>query len=77
MTICIQIKMFYNTEHFAMNAKRFQFAGKLFLYAVSKALEKSTKQQYNFSFLWNCLSVSVFKTNKLFEVLMFGLNPII
>ena len=48
-----------------------------FLQIVSKAFEKSTKQVYHFLFLWNCLSINVFRTNMLSEVLIDGLKLII
>ena len=50
--------------------KEFSLAISPFLQIVSKAFEKSMKQAYNFLFLWNCLSINVFRTNMLSEVLI-------
>ena len=52
------------------------FARSLFLQTVPKAYEKSMKQEYSFSFSLNCLSINVFNTKQLFDVLILGLNPI-
>ena len=57
--------------------KEFSLAISPFLQIVSKAFEKSMKQVYNFLFLWNYLSIKVFRTNTLLEVLIDGRKPII
>ena len=57
--------------------KEFSSAISPFLQIVSKAFEKSAKQVHNFLYLWNCLSINVFRTTLLLEVLIDGLNPII
>ena len=58
-------------------AKEFRSGISPFLQIVSKAFEKSAKQVYNFLFSWNCLSINVFRTNMLLEVLIDGLKLII
>ena len=52
------------------------FARSPFLQTVSKAFEKSMKQEYSLSFSLNCLSINVFNTEQLFDVLILGQNPI-
>ena len=52
------------------------FARSPFLQTVSKAFEKSWNRNASLSFSLNCLSINVFNTKQLFDVLILGLNPI-